>query len=396
MAAARGPAVAEAVKPRPMGGGESRPARGRRCRWLCAAGAALIITAISGCGAGYLARAAFEEGRLLWNRKPIAAELAGAGLSPEVREKLAIVLQVREFAREKLGLRVGGAYRTISAVDQGAVVYVVMAAPKLSLQPYEWWFPIVGRVPYRGYFNEAEARAEAAEMEAEGYDTLVRPAVAFSSLGYFDDPLLSNLLKLDKVELAGAIIHELFHRTCFLPGHARFDESAATYVGSRGAVNFFAATGGAASREAGAARAVYESDLAFARFVLGAEARLLRFYASGLPKDEMLRRRAAVFGRIKRDYARLKPSLPGLERFDLDREPFNNAVLINYLLYFHDLDNFAALERLNHGDTRATIARMIELATQDSTDPFYAIWKAVQPAAAGTPPPASPSEPSRP
>ncbi len=348
-----------------------------------------MAAAVSGCGFGYFARAAYEEARLLWNRKPIAPELARGDLSPEIRNKLAAVLSAREFARDKLGLRVDGAYTTITEVDRGAIVYVVMAAPKLSLTPYEWWYPIVGSVPYRGYFSEAEARAKAAEMEAQGYDTMVRPAVAFSSLGFFNDPLLSNLLKLDKVELVGVIIHELFHRTFFLPGHARFDESAATFVGSRGAVDFFTATEGTPSPEAGAARGIYESDLRFAGFLLQAEASLSRLYQSNLPKEEILKRREAVFDQIKRDYARLKPSLSGLERFDLDREPLNNAVLINYLLYFHDLDNFAALERLDHGDTRATVERIIELAKQSPEDPFYAVWEAVQPqavkSASGTP-----------
>ena len=120
-----------------------------------------------------------------------------------------------------------------------------MAAPRDSLEPYTWWFPIVGRIPYRGYFNKDRADAEAAEMEQRGYDTMVRPAVAFSSLGFFNDPLLSNLLRLSRVELAGVIIHELFHRTYFLASDVMFDESAATYVGSAGAVKFFEAYRGA-------------------------------------------------------------------------------------------------------------------------------------------------------
>jgi predicted aminopeptidase len=344
---------------------------------------ALMAAALSGCSNfGYLARAGYEEGRLLWNRKPISAELANHDLPPDVREKLTTVLKVRRFARDRLGLNVGGAYRTITEVDRGAIVYVVMAAPKVSLKPYQWWFPIVGDVPYRGYFDPNDAKAKAAAMEAQGYDTMVRPAVAFSSLGFFNDPLLSNLLKLDRVELAGVIIHELFHRTYFLAGDATFDESAATYVGSRGAVDFFASTEGAASRDAEAARGVYESNLKFAGFLLQAKAKLLRLYTSGLPRDEILKRRGAVFDRIKRDYARVEPSLSGLERFDLDKEPLNNAVMINYLLYFHDLDNFAKLERMNRGDTRATVARIIELAKQNPYDPFYAIWEATHPRAA--------------
>jgi predicted aminopeptidase len=244
------------------------------------------------------------------------------------------------------------------------------------LTPHTWWFPIVGAVPYRGYFSHKDADAEAADLEAQGFDTHVRSAIAFSSLGFFNDPLLSNLLKLDRVELAGVIIHELFHRTYFLASSVMFDESAATFVGGRGAIEFFSETEGPNSADAIAARGVYESDQKFAAFLLQEEARLLRLYQSGLPEAEILKQREPIFTDINQDYAKLKPTLSGLERFDLDREKLNNAVLLNYLLYFHDLNNFAVLERIEHGDLKATIKRIIELAKGNPSDPFYAIWQA--------------------
>jgi predicted aminopeptidase len=335
-----------------------------------------LSTLLAGCDLSYLTRAAYEEGRLLWHRQPITQELTRQDLPADTRAKLETVLAVRRFAADKLGLNVGGAYETVTPVDQGAIVWVVMAAPRDSLVPYTWWFPIVGNVPYRGYFNRDSARAEAASMEARGFDTYVRPAVAFSSLGFFNDPLLSNLLALERVELAGVIIHELFHRTYFLASDATFDESAATWVGSRGAADFFSASEGANSPDAVAAREIYASDLKFASFLLVEQGRLLQLYDSGQPAGEILKRRTKLFAEINADYARLKPTLSGLERFDLDKEPLNNAVLINYLLYFHELDHFAALDRIHHDDTRGTIQAIIELANSEPGDPFHAIWQA--------------------
>jgi len=332
--------------------------------------AALSAVTLAGCEAGYIARAAYEEGRLLWRRKPIDTVLARGDLSPEVRAKLETVLKVREFTGERLGLNVGNSYRTISEVDKGAIAWVVMAAPRDSLEPYTWWFPIVGRIPYRGYFNKDHAEAEAAEMEQRGYDTMVRPAVAFSSLGFFNDPLLSNLLRLSRVELSGVIIHELFHRTYFLASNVMFDESAATYVGSAGAVKFFEASEGAGSADAEAARGVLDADLKFARFLNDETARLVELYQSGLPREEILKRRVAIFASINSDYAQLKPHLSGLERFDLDKEPINNAVLINYLIYFHDLDSFAKLDHIYRGNLRDTIKAIIALAESDQENPF--------------------------
>jgi predicted aminopeptidase len=159
-----------------------------------------------------------------------------------------------------------------------------------------------------------------------------------------------------------------------------FDESAATWVGGQGAAEFFAYSEGAGSADAGASRAVAASDLAFARFLLQAQARLLSLYQSGRPKGEILKERPAVFASIQADYAKLAPSLSGLERFDLDKEPFNNAVLLNYMIYFHNLWDFETLQRMNHGDLRATIREIIRLARSQPEDPFNAIWQATHPA----------------
>src|ERR1700730_526286 len=355
------------------------PAASIRARLRTVAIAALLsafCAGLAGCDASYIARGAYEEMRLLWNRKPISRELADRDLPADVRAKLETVLEVRKFAADNLQLNVGGAYQTVTQVDQRAIVWVVMAAPLDSLKPYLWWFPIVGYVPYRGYFSQDQAKAEAATMETDGYDTYIRPAIAFSSLGFFNDPLLSNLLKLDRVELAGVIIHELFHRTYFLKSDVMFDESAASWVGSRGAVAFFTSTEGANSPDAVAARDVFASDLRFALFLQQEEARLLRLYDSGLPRNEILKRRIKIFTEINSDYARLKPTLSGLERFDLDKEKLNNAVLLNYLIYFHDFENFEALERLHHGDLSATIKAIIELPKSQPYAPFQAIWRA--------------------
>lgn len=346
----------------------------RAARMALAALAVIAAGAIAGCDVRYVTHAAWEEGRLLWHRKPISEELARADLPENQRSKLETVLAVRKFAAANLGLNVGNAYETVTQVDKGAVVWIVMAAPRDSLTPYTWWFPVVGNVPYRGYFKKSDARAEASEMEAKGFDTYVRPAIAFSSLGFFNDPLLSNLLSLDRVELAGVIIHELFHRTFFIASDIMFDESAATWVGNRGAVDFFDSIDGPDSVSATAARGIYESDMKFAAFLLQEQARLLALYGSGEPRDKILEKRTKLFAQIGSDYAKLKPTLSGLERFDLDREPINNAVLLNYLIYFHDLTNFAAIEQMHHGDMRATIRAIIEAAQSEPDDPFHAIW----------------------
>ncbi len=195
--------------------------------------------AATGCSVGYVARAAYEEARILWRRRDIERKLAEPDLAPATKRKLELVLDVRRFAAERIDLRVGGSFRTVSAVDRRAIVHLLTAAPRDRLEPYTWWFPIVGRVPYRGFFSEHAAAALAADLERQSYDTYVRPAIAFSTLGWFDDPLPSPLLNHDEVTLAQVIFHELWHNTLFLPGQTAFDESTATFTGYRAAIEFF-------------------------------------------------------------------------------------------------------------------------------------------------------------
>lgn len=341
-------------------------------------GLAVCAASLCGCDLSYLAHGACAEVRLLWNRRPIAQVLQSQDLKPQTRSKLQLVLEVRRFAADRLGENVGGAYKSVTPVARWAITWVLMAAEPDELKPYTWYFPIVGSVPYKGYFNRASALAAAASMEAEGYDTFVRPAVAFSSLGYFNDPLLSNLLELDRVVLAGVIIHELFHRTYFLASSAMFDESAANYVGSRGAVEFFDSTQGPNSEDSASARGVLQSDLKFGEFLEGQEEKLLTLYHSGKPRGEILKQRGLLFHQIQTDYQKLKPQLSGMERFDLDKIKLNNAVLINYQLYFHRLQDFAALDAMHHCDLRATIESIIDLAKSNTEDPFAAIHNAVK------------------
>jgi predicted aminopeptidase len=347
-------------------------------RLIKAIAAALCAIFLCGCDVSYLAHGACSEIRLLWNRKPIEQVLQKKDIKPEVRSNLELVLEVRRFAADNLELNVGGAYKTVTPVDKSAVTWVLMAAEPDRLTPHTWYFPIVGSVPYKGYFKEASAQAAAATMEADGLDTFVRPAVAFSSLGYFDDPLLSNLLGLDHVVLAGVIIHELFHRTYFLASNVMFDESAANYVGGRGAVAFFDHLKGPNSQDSAAARAVVQSDMKFADFMDHEENKLLALYSSGKPRAEILKQRTVLFHQIQADYTKLKSHLSGLERFDLDKVKLNNAVLINYQLYFHNLEDFAALDALHECDLRATIEAIIDLARSDTDNPFEAIHKAAQ------------------
>jgi predicted aminopeptidase len=336
---------------------------GRRTAAL-AAGVALALS-LAGCATGYVVRAAYEEARLLWRRQPIEQVLARDTLEPAMRAKLELVLAVRGFAAAGLGLHVGGSYAAFAEVDGSQVVHVVSAAPRNALTPYTWWFPIVGEVPYRGYFDQADAEALAAELEHDGYDTLVRPAVAFSTLGWFDDPLPSTLLRDDEARLAETVVHELTHTTLYVPGQAAFNESFATFVGLRGAELFFVQSADAVRATRVAARAA--DALTFAAFLDRAVARLDAAYIAGIDESS----RQALFTGLQRDAARQQWLTHDYAGFW--RRPLNNAVIVQDRLYADRLDVFEGIYAANGGDLRRTIDRVMRAARRAPDAPWAAL-----------------------
>jgi predicted aminopeptidase len=325
----------------------------------------LLASCLSACSPAYVLRAGYEEAKVLWRRQPIERVLARPDLDAVTRSKLELVLAVRAFAADTLRLRAGKSYATYAAVDEDQIVHVVAAAYRFKLEPYTWWFPIVGRVPYKGFFSKAAARAEAAALEHDGYDTYVRPSVAFSTLGWFADPLLSTVLRYDRTTLANVIIHELLHNTTYLAGHAEFDESFANFVGSRGAILFFATHGDEAARE----RAVTEWNdaMLFSDFLDDLTARLTRAYAAGVSPDE----RQRLFD-VGRDEFHRVPLRSGMYR-DFGGERLNNAVILQYRMYAEELRLFDDLFHQQGDDLPRTIRVVLDAVHSGGDDPFAAL-----------------------
>jgi predicted aminopeptidase len=336
--------------------------------------AAFLLSAflLSGCSPFYILRAVFEEGKILWRREAIESILAKPDLDPETREKFKLVLAVREYARDTLKLRVGGSYASYSYVDRPVLSYVLAAAPKTDLSLYTWWFLFVGRVPYKGFFSEEAARGEAERFHAQGYDTYIRTAPAFSTLGWFDDPLLAHLLKYDKVTLAELIFHELLHNTLFVSGAVDFNESLANFVGNRAAVLFFRDRHGEGSPEHQRAIQAWEEELEFSAFMTQLAGSLKDLYGKDLAEDEKLRLREEIFSRSQREWSQRIADRQGHQYRGYSQQKVNNAVVAHYLLYLRDLDLFESLYQAKGRD----LMRVVELigeSLQNSGDPFEAV-----------------------
>jgi predicted aminopeptidase len=339
---------------------------------------ALLVTvclgfALSGCSPFYVLRAAYEEGKILWRREPITEFLHRPDVAGDTQEKLRLVLSVRDYARDVLKLNVGGSYASYSYVDRPDLTYIVVAAPKTELRPYTWWFPIVGHVPYKGFFSKEAAYGEVNRLEAEGYDTTVRISAAFSTLGWFDDPLLGHLLKYDKVTLAELVFHELFHNTVYVKGAGAFNESLANFIGHRSAIDFFAARLGSGSTEHQRALDAWHQEKEFAGFIKGVIGAVAEVYRLDIPRNDKLRLREEVFSRSKAHWAeRMEGGSPSRRFRAFARQPLNNASLMHYLVYLSNLELFESLYEAENKKLDHFIATIRE-PVKSGRDPFSVV-----------------------
>jgi predicted aminopeptidase len=326
----------------------------------------------------YLSRAAWAEAKILSRRQRIVAMLADSTLGPHVREKLRVVLAARGFAEDSIDLAVRESFTTYSKLDSDTLVLVLSGARRDQLVPRTWWFPIVGRVPYKGFFAFDAARAAERQLSADGFDAYLRPSAAFSTLGWFNDPLLSTALRSDSLDLANTVIHELTHNTFYAPGQAVFNESFANFVGARGSAWFFRSHGDTAS--AAEADARWEDEKLLARFW----ERLYQSVDSGFAAHPnsvagRLAARDTIYARARAELVHdIGPRLRTVSPRALERMRLDNAALLARRIYLTDLDLFDAVWARERGDLRRAIARIVELAKAEPKDPFGALRRAVE------------------
>src|ERR1043166_8824 len=362
----------------------------RRALLFCA-----IAAFVTGCNTvSYYQQAVVGQYEILAKREPIDDVLARTNTTAALREKLRLVLDVRKFAERELKLKTDGHYAKYADLGRRYVVWNVYAAPEFSLEPKRWWYPVVGKLKYRGFFSEKDARECAEKLAWEGYDVHVGGVDAYSTLGFFKDPVLNTFIHYTAPDLAEILFHELAHQRVFAKGDTDFNEAFATAVGEEGVRRWLAVHGDAKSR------ADYELELQrkeqFVALVMNAREELKKVYgeeAAHAPRlvekpgsealvAEKRARKAEVIAKLRADYEKLKASWGGYAAYDnWFKRPINNARLNTIATYETLVPAFKQLLAQDGGDLQKfyTDAKaMAKLAKEPRREQMAALTLASQ------------------
>lgn len=313
--------------------------------------------------------------------QPIADVLASGRLSDDDEDKLRLIVSAREYARDVMGLNAGSSYTTFYDTAGDPLAWNLSAARRDKLEPKTWTFPFVGEVPYLAFFDEDFLTRIKNQLIAEGYDTMSYELDAYSTLGLFDDPVRSTMLRRGTLSLADTIIHELLHNTIWRQNNTNFNESLATFVGRQGAVEFLTAEFGADSGWAETAIAYYADTDITNEFLLDLYADLEAFYAQPISTEEKIAGREAVFQAARERFvAEVQPTLTFPDVFDyLAALPTSNAWMLAHYRYNLDLTLFADVYLATNLNWPATLD-VYRAAAEAQGDPFeyLANWLAEQ------------------
>ena len=335
------------------------------------------------CGVRYVATSAYHELGLLASREPVDEVLAQGVLSAGEEQRLRLVPHIKEYGAT-LGLSATDNYDTY-ALGWDHTIWNLSASDPLAFDPVTWWFPIVGRVPYLGFFNREDAIPYEVKLRAEGKDVHLRTAGAFSTLGWFRDPVLPSMLRWSEADLAETVFHELAHATLWVPGSVDFNESFANFVGEASCERYLSDTYGPMSDELLDRQREQRDADRWTRLLHGLYQDLDAVYRdTTLDDDAKLTKKQALFASI--------PDRIRAGGFEAEadwlrwtsRQPWNNARLLQFKTYNTNAADFQALLDRHQGEIRPFIDE-IGRVTKGKDDPFAALREA---AAAARPAPA--------
>jgi predicted aminopeptidase len=341
----------------------------------------IAMLSLSGC---YYGQAIRGQLQILNQRQPIDELIADPQTPAELRRTLMQVEKIRAFASRELRLPDNKSYRSYADIGRPYVVWNVFAAEEFSVDPKRWCFPFAGCVAYRGYFSKARAQQFADKLRRQGFDVYVGGVTAYSTLGWFNDPLLNTIIRRGETEIAALIFHELAHQVAYAKGDSPFNESFATTVELEGLKRWFLAQQLSSAYEKH--RADLANQRAFARLVLSYRQRFAALYAGAHTVEEKRQQKMALFQAMKNEYQQEKARWPGTSRYDrwFD-QPLNNAHLLAVGTYHQHLEAFERLLAVHDHNLDAfyrAVKRLTKLSKRDR-DAALAAARAEQSALSG-------------
>ena len=327
--------------------------------------AVLLAGPLAGCSnLGYYVQAMGGHFEVMRAAQPISELVRDPASDPQLREKLVEVQAIREFASRELALPDNNSYRSYVDIGRPNVVWNVFAAPEFSLEPKRWCMLMVGCVNYRGYYDRKDAESLAAELRQEGYDTHVGGVPAYSTLGYFDDPVLSTFLRHGTPEVARTVFHELAHQLIYVADDSAFNESFATAVENEGMRRWLESRTASDQGRAFEAQRGRKAD--FARLMRDYRKQLHSLYQTADSDARRRKAKAELLDTLRRDYADLKASWGGYSGYDkFFAEDLNNAKLASLSLYSALVPAFEALLDQENRELPRFYQRVRNLAALD-------------------------------
>ncbi len=325
----------------------------------------LVMAGLSGCETvSFYKQAIKGQYQLFAGQEPIDKLIANPQTEPKLKKQLELLHDLRTFADKELKLPVDNHYRKYVDVHRPYVVWNVEAAPQLSMEPKSWWYPLVGSLEYRGYFSKSAAQHYGETLRKKGYDVYIGGASAYSTLGWFKDPVLNTFIFDPEPDLAETIFHELGHQRVFARGDTDFNEAFATTVGEEGARRWLRAKGDTNTFEN------YEAELRrnndFVHLIMGAREELETLYGDekteagkikaskkprDIPPDQLKQQKKEIFERLHQRYVEVRTNWGGnMDYDDWFARPLNNAQLNSVAAYYDLVPGFEQLLKLNDGD----------------------------------------------
>lgn len=322
---------------------------------------------LAGCEmAAYYSQAIGGHLDLVARAQPVERLLADPATPERLRQRLGTAARIRDFASRELKLPDNGSYRSYADLGRPYAVWNVVAAPQFALEAVQSCFPVAGCVRYRGFYAHADAARHAAGLRAQGHDVFVYGVPAYSTLGWFDDPLLSSFIHYADAELARLVFHELAHQLVYAKGDSSFNESFAVAVEREGVRRWLMAQG--RESELQSFTAAMGRGREFASLMAAARTRLAAIYREDAPADAMRARKAGAFAALRTEYEALKHGrwngFAGYDRFFVEQEP-NNALLASFATYTQHVEAFERLLAQEGRDLERFYARVRALAALD-------------------------------